>query len=322
MRIGVLRGGVSPEYDISIRSGGRVLSVLQDSNITPVDMLVTKDGTFHVQGVEKDIEQIPEMVDMVFIALHGKLAEDGKVQKILETLNVPFNGTGSNAIARTHNKLETKAVAKGLGLKVPDAYVLRGSALVHESMREGYAKESALDVWSHIAPPWVVKPVSGGSSKYARYAGTFPELVNAIFEVLSSGDDVLVETFVPGREIHIFVSEGFRNQPLYVSPPLEIFHGSKILEEGSRAVGAYSSAVARDANPYFSKDIESVAKTLYQSLSLRGSVTMDFLVTTKGIVLLEVDALPALDEHSPLSRILEEIGAPLSSYIENEFSGK
>lgn len=320
MRIGVLRGGVSPEYDISIRSGGRVLSVLQNSNIIPVDMLVTKDGTFHVQGVEKDIEQIPEMVDMVFIALHGALAEDGKVQKILESLGVPFNGTKSETIARTHDKLETKAIAKALGYKVPDSYVLRGSFLINESMREGFAVESARDVWSHIAPPWVVKPINGGSSKYTKYAGTFPELANAIYEALDAGSDLVVETFVPGREIHVLVSEGFRNQSLYVSPPLEIFHGNKILEEGIRARGEYSSAIARDANQNFSRDIETVARTLFQELGLRGSVTMDFLVTQKGITVLEVDALPALDEHSPLSRILEEIGAPLSSYIENEFN--
>ena len=145
-------------------------------------------------------------------------------------------------------------------------------------------------------------------------------MANAIYEALDAGSDLLVETFVPGREIHVLVSEGFRNQSLYVSPPLEIFHGNKILEEGIRARGEYSSAIARDANQNFSRDIETVARTLFQELGLRGSVTMDFLVTQKGITVLEVDALPALDEHSPLSRILEEIGAPLSSYIENEFN--
>ncbi len=320
MRIGVLRGGVSPEYDISIRSGGRVLAALQNTNIIPIDMLVTKDGTFHVQGIERDIEEIPNLVDMVFIALHGTLGEDGKVQQTLDSLKVPYNGGNPVSVRRTYDKTETKAVAKAIGLKVPDSYTLRGVEFVHESMKEGYAQDAAKEAWSHIAPPWVVKPIAGGSSKYTNYAATFPELVDAIQKSLEAKSDVLVETFVPGREIHVLVAEGFRNQPLYVSPPLEIFHGKKILEEGDRVEGTFRSAIARDANPNFTREIEAAARALFTELGLKGSVTMDFIVTKKGLILLEVDALPALDEHSSLTRILESIGAPLSSYIENSLS--
>ena len=71
-KIGIIRGGMSDEYDISLKTGGRVIAALRNAGLEPVDMLVTKDGVFHVNGKETDIERIPEFADGVFIALHGK----------------------------------------------------------------------------------------------------------------------------------------------------------------------------------------------------------------------------------------------------------
>lgn len=320
MRIGVLRGGVSQEYDISIKTGSRVLSALYDSGHVPIDMFITKDGTFHVQGVPREIEDIPEIADAVFIALHGELGEDGRVQEILENLGVPFNGSRSAHIGKTHNKLETKNFARGLGLKVPDSYTLHATDFIDDEDQDGFSDQAAREAWTHVAPPWVVKPVNGGSSRHTYYAGTFPELSEAIWRGLSAGQDLIVETYVPGREFQVMVAENFRNQPLYMSPILEIFHNQKILDENKRLAGDYQSKIAKNIDEALARNLEEIAQTLFSEMKLSGYVMMDFKISPRGIVLLEIDALPPLDEHSPLSRILHEIGAPVSYLVETSLS--
>jgi len=314
-RIGIIRGGMSDEYDVSIKTGGRIIQALQRSGLEPIDMLVTKDGVFHVNGKETDIERIPEFVDGVFIALHGKLGEDGRVQKALEELGVPYNGTNSANIGRTHDKRISKQIAAELGINVPDAYVIPDAGGVPEAMREAFAEKGAKEIWEHVAPPWVVKPTNSGSSKQVRYAGTFPELVKAVYELLGTTDDILAETHIQGREVHVFAAENFRDQSLYVAPPLEIFHGEKIFSEQKRATGDYKSSFAKHSDDSLNAGLEKLARDVFEKFGLAGYATMDFLVAGNKIYLLEIDALPAFDEHSPLTRILEGIGAPLDHVI-------
>lgn len=314
-RIGIIRGGMSDEYDISLKTGSKVIGAIRKAGMEPIDMLVTKDGTFHVNGIETDIEKIPEFADGVFIALHGKLGEDGRVQKALETLGTPFNGTGSNTIGRTHDKRISKQIAAELGIAIPDSYVITHNEAIPEDEREAIAKDAAKEIWEHVAPPWVIKPTNSGSSKLVRYAGTFPELVSVIYELLGSADDLLAETFIPGREVHVFAAQNFRKEQLYVAPPLEIFHGDKILSEATRAGGHYGSSFARGSDESLNKGLEKLARDVFDKFGLSGYATMDFLVTPRKIYLLEIDALPALDENSPLTRILDNIGAPIDSVI-------
>lgn len=314
-RIGIIRGGMSDEFDISIKTGGKVISALRKSGIEPVDMLVTKDGTFHVNGKETDIERIPEFADGVFIALHGKLGEDGRVQRALETLALPFNGTGSKTIGQTHDKRISKQIARELGIAVPDSYIIPGTNTVPESMREAFAEKGAKEIFENVAPPWVVKPTNSGSSKFVRYAGSYPELVAVVYDLLGSTDDILAETHINGREVHVFAAENFRNQDFYTAPPLEIFHGNKILGEQVRGEGNYGSSFSKGNEESLNKGLEKLAKDVFQKFGLSGYATMDFLVTPNKIYLLEVDALPALDDNSPMSRILDGIGSPIEHII-------
>lgn len=314
-RIGIIRGGMSEEYDVSIKTGGRIIQALARSGLEPIDMLVTKDGVFHVNGKETDIERIPELVDGVFIALHGKLGEDGRVQKALETLGVPYNGTNSDNIGRTHDKRVSKQIAAELGIHVPDSYVLPDAGGVPESMRETFAEKGAKEIWEHVAPPWVVKPTNSGSSKQVRYAANFPELVTAVYELLGSTDDILAETHIQGREVHMFAAENFRDQSLYVAPPLEIFHGEKILSEKKLSTGDYTSAFAKHSDDSLNKGLEKLARDVFEKFGLAGYAMMNFIVTPKHIYLLEVDALPAFDEHGTLTRILDGIGAPIDHVV-------
>ena len=92
--VGIIRGGISGEYDVSLKTGGAVLRHLP-SHYTPVDILIDKKGVWHRGGIAHAPEKALSHVDVVFNALHGYYGEDGKLQKFLDHLQVPYTGSGA-----------------------------------------------------------------------------------------------------------------------------------------------------------------------------------------------------------------------------------
>ena len=87
IRVGVIRGGPSSEYEVSLNTGANVLSHLRGDVLRekykPVDILIDKDATWHVNGKPITLEHVSNNVDVIFNALHGEFGEDGKVQQML-----------------------------------------------------------------------------------------------------------------------------------------------------------------------------------------------------------------------------------------------
>src|SRR5690349_10161681 len=98
-RVAVLRGGPSSEYEVSLKTGGQVLSLLREmpEAYEPLDVFISKDGEWHLQGLVQEPHEVLKHADVAFNALHGYYGEDGQVQRLLESLKVPY--TGSSAIA-------------------------------------------------------------------------------------------------------------------------------------------------------------------------------------------------------------------------------
>ena len=175
IRVGVIRGGVSPEYEISLQTGGRVLQTLAEklsSKYKPVDILIDRDGLWHVGGLPASLPRIQHGADVFFNALHGEYGEDGKLQQLLENLNIPYTGSGPLASAVGMNKSLTKEHFTRLGFKTPRheyvfSYKNAGTDPAVDGASEPlekYLERSAYKVFQKLPPPWVVKPVSGGSS--------------------------------------------------------------------------------------------------------------------------------------------------------------
>src|SRR5690606_35435243 len=109
--VAVLYGGTSAEREISLRSGAAVINALREEGVAvePVDV------------GENPLQQLQKLkVDRVFIALHGAGGEDGKIQALLEWMNLPYTGSGIAASALCMDKLRTKQLWRGCGLSTPD----------------------------------------------------------------------------------------------------------------------------------------------------------------------------------------------------------
>src|SRR3989338_8855285 len=113
LRVGVIRGGPSREYEVSLDSGASVLSSLREhfeQDYQSRDVFIDRQGNWHIDGIPISPNDISTKADVVFNALHGTYGEDGKVQAFFESHGIPFTGSGSLGSAVGMNKILSKKV--------------------------------------------------------------------------------------------------------------------------------------------------------------------------------------------------------------------
>lgn len=227
IKVGVIRGGISSEYPVSLATGEHVLSHLRGDELNnkykTIDILITKDGTWHINGFPmRSLEELHNKVDVVFNALHGDFGEDGKIQQMLDQWNIPYTGSSAFASALGYNKNLSKEYFNNLGIKTPRHFYVPAYDESVDGEKTKYALKVAKFIWEKMPAPWIVKPVSGGSSMGIHVCKTFNSLVFAFEMGIIEGVNVLVEEMIEGREATVGVLEGFRGQDLYAFPSVEI----------------------------------------------------------------------------------------------------
>jgi D-alanine-D-alanine ligase len=318
LNVGILRGGPSPEYETSIRSGGQALLHIDREKYRPVDLLVGRDGIIHADGAPIDPNSLRSIVDVVLNMLHGGAGEDGTVQKILDDLEIPHTGSGFENIL---NKHLAKEEFKGLGVRTPTGvtYTIDKDADDFEEFVVAKAKES----FNRVSPPWIIKPTKGGSSAEVFIAYDFNELLLGIREVLRVHDHVLVEEYVKGREVTLGWVGNFRGKENYFTVPAEIKKPAqpeggekKILDSITRRNGDYKTISPKD----LTKEKEVMQDFMIKAknkIGLKHYFTADFVVTPFGVYVLEIDSLPAIDEQAVLPRKLEAVGSNLTEFLDH-----
>lgn len=312
-RVGVLRGGPSPEYDVSLRTGSTVLANLDDFYYEPLDIFISKDGAWHERGLEKDPYKILKSVDVVFNGLHGTYGEDGKVQKILESFNIPFTGPDALSASVSMNKVLSKDIFKKAGLKTPTHISVRKD--VYGDVDPRMIK----DINENIVFPIIVKPVSSGSSIGISVAENPRALRGALEYSFKHSPNLLIEEYIDGKEVTCGVIEGFRGTPLYPLLPaivlkskLKKFHDfeSKYSDLDSQYdLGESLTAKERE-------EIQKATAVVHRNLGLRHYSRADFILhPRRGLYVLEVNSLPDLSHRSSFTQSLEALGSNIKEFL-------
>ena len=307
VRIGVIRGGPSSEFDVSLKTGANVLKHLSDTHRT-IDILITKDGKWHMNGLERSPERILKNVGVVFNAMHGAYGEDGKVQELLDHHGIPYTGSGKLASALAMNKWITKERAILAGAKTPVSMIVRQTDSLVVKAKE---------VFNSIPHPLIVKPACGGSSLGLYKVESFTELLSALENVLSEHGSALVEEFIKGREATCGVVENLRGQDLYSLPPVEIVSPQgKLFDYESKYNGQSKEVCPGNFTEKEKKEIERVAKLIHDKLGLKHYSRSDFIVSPRrGIYFLEVNTLPGLTDESLLPKSLDAVGVKMKDFL-------
>ncbi|MCY0869197.1 MAG: D-alanine--D-alanine ligase [Firmicutes bacterium] len=299
MRIAVLCGGRSAERPVSLSSGRAVAEALR--------------GKGHEVVVhDMDERTIPELahqaVDLAFIALHGRMGEDGTVQGALETIGVPYVGSGVLASAVAMDKCLTKRLLSTYGIQVGRERVVRTGD--PESWQEVAA--SALH---ELGTPVVVKPNREGSTFGLTLARTPEQVQDGLRLALSYDDTAIIEEYLRGMELTVaVVGEGHAPRTLGVIeiiPKNELYDYESKYEEG----GSQHIIPARLPEAVLQR-VDEVATRAYRALGCRDYARVDLIHTERGPVVLEVNTAPGMTATSLVPDAARESGLAFADFVE------
>jgi D-alanine-D-alanine ligase len=304
VRVVVLGGGRSSEHPVSLMSAASVLEGLERAGHETVTVVIGRDGLWREAEGDEPLALTPGggllAADVVFPVLHGPFGEDGTVQGLLETADVPYVGAGVLGSAVCMDK----AVFKGL-------MAYEGMPQVrYEVVREReweQRREATLDRVTGLGLPVFVKPSRLGSSVGISKVSATDELAPAVEAALGHDPRVLVEAAADGIEVECAVIGN--DEPLASEPGQVIAHGdwydyeSKYTEGGmDLVVPAPISAAQRDR-------VRRIAQESFLRSACTGLARVDFFVTATGQVLLnELNTIPGFTPTSVFSRLFEASG--------------
>ena len=310
-RVGVLRGGLGHEYEVSLATGQSVLEHLP-SVYRGRDILIDRAGVWYLGGLPTAPQRVARQVDVFFNALHGEYGEDGKIQSELDQLGLPYTGSGTAPSALGMNKEMSKDLFRQAGLKVSPGLVVRQD-------ENNDSSPSAREVFQTVSPPWVVKPNDRGSSVGIFFARNIKDLAQAITAGWAISPTLLVEHYLRGREATAGVIDDFRGVEHYALPPIEIRRpaGKLLWDYQDKYNGETLEICPGNFTDDEKRELERLAITAHRALGLRHYSRSDFILTSHGIYLLETNSLPGLTKESLLPKALKAVGCSYPTFLDH-----
>jgi D-alanine-D-alanine ligase len=311
-RVAVLRGGPSEEYEVSMNTGKNVLEALNSLGYLTKDIVITKKGEWLDNGVVRTQDQALEAIDVAFIALHGAFGEDGKLQRILQRKSISFTGSGALASATAFNKELTKKFVAKHGILTPKHVVLRGDGLWS-------VNHQINDVYKDLGTELFIKPISSGSSVGASLVTNQEQLEGLLDDMLRTYGEVLIEEFIKGREATVGVLQNFRNQDLYVLPPIEIIPPSEASFFNKEVKYNGTTAEICPGNFSYSEKerMAEIASAVHKTIGCDHYSRSDFLLRNDKIYFLEVNTLPGLTNESLYPKAARAVGLEFNDLIQH-----
>lgn len=310
-RIAVMRGGGGGEYTASLAGGGHVLAQLAVRGYEVHDMLITKDGAWHLDGFPVTPQDLAMRVDVVWNALHGGYGEDGKHQRVLDRFTIPYTGSFAFPSMMATNKRAVKDMFRARGFKTPAyIFVAPGDDVVVSASR---AVRS-------IPPPYIVKPLGSGSSLGVSVAENWSELVGAIEEASAFSPAVIVEEYITGRELSSVAIDGTSAGEVLSAGSVEV-----VLPAGKRHMdytakhsesAGERAGFAHDVPVGIAGELQEAGKVMHALLGLRHYSKIDAVHSKRGLFLLEVNGAPSISPQSPFNASLSMAGLSVDDMLE------
>ncbi|MBU4304271.1 MAG: D-alanine--D-alanine ligase [Candidatus Omnitrophica bacterium] len=278
LRIGVLMGGFSSEREISLKSGAAVVEALRGLGYEVLAF------DFHTEEELAGLLQLNK-VDGVFNALHGAYGEDGRVQALLESMNILYTGSGVRASRLAMDKIVSRRIFEDNGLFVPEYKVLGKDT-------------AAVKIDSSLGFPLVVKPVHQGSSIGLSIVDDFSSLPAAVNHAFRFDVEVIVEKYIKGRELTVGILED------NALPVIEVVPRNKFYDfQAKYTAGMTEYRVPAALSDNVTDVAQKTALTAHRVLGCRCFSRVDMILDAAGrVFVLEVNTIPGLTATSLLPK--------------------
>lgn len=291
MKVGVIMGGISSELEISMKTGKEMLAHLNPDRYEVIPIVITNR--------EELIEKV-RGIDIALLALHGEYGEDGTIQGTLESLGVPYTGSGILSSSLCMNKDMAKKMLRSVGVQTPDW-------LCWHSIAE-YSAEA---VEQQLGYPVIVKPNSGGSSIGTQLVRTESALRRAVEEAFYWDGSVMIERYIEGSELTCSI---LNNKLLPIigiqASDSDWFDYQAKYDEGGAVEEVAELPVELE------QLVRATALTSYQALACEVYARVDLIVHDGIPYVLEVNTLPGMTTNSLLPKSAHAAGLSFSQLLD------
>ena len=304
-KIAVVCGGVSEEREVSLRSGREVYRHLPGEKYRKALIEITPDGRW----LPRAFEQVdflepnrPLLVrprrettrsdlrkfDLVFLTLHGRGGEDGRVQTLLESVGVPYTGSSAASCALTMDK-ETAARKLRSAGKIPVPRFVR---------LDIRRRENALAAAREMGCPLVIKPADSGSSIGISIVNDPRELPTAIEKAAEFSEKILAQEYISGRELSCAVL-GNSTCGIRSLPPVEIIVEKDFFDYRAKYLSKQTREICpAELSAEMTEKIRSLAEEAHRFFDCDGLTRSDFILREGRFYFLEINTCPGLTARS------------------------
>ncbi len=291
----VLMGGWNSESEISKRSGESVFNALLKLGYNPIKLNFT-------HNISQDLIKIKP--DIVFNALHGKYGEDGKIQGLLDVMQIPYTHSGLLASAICMDKILTRKICSLEGIISPKFEILKKD--------QDEINKQKID---KISKPFVIKPINEGSS-----VGVEVVLPNTKYDFKNYnwqyGDEIIIESYIAGQEIHVAIMDGKALGAIEVQP-----HGLFYDYNCKYTKGMTDYIMPAKISEKKYSEILKLAEKCYNAMGCRGIARVDFILNNKNsgddnFYLLEINTHPGFTSTSLVPKIANYVGISFEEIVE------
>jgi D-alanine-D-alanine ligase len=286
-------GGLSAEREISLKTGKAVLEALKRRGYPAFGIDVGRDLAARLtwQGAK-----------VAFIALHGRYGEDGKVQGLLEMMNIPYTGSGVLASSMAMDKVVTKKLLIYHGLSTPAFIEVR--------------RTDALPLSACPPFPVVVKPAREGSTIGISRADNETGLLQGLAAAFEHDEVALVEEFIAGREVTVGVLDDL------ALPIIEVVPEGGFYDYAAKYTAGRTQYLLPAPLPEpLTRRIQQAAMEVFRVLGCAGAARIDFMVRGEEFFCLEANTIPGMTETSLLPKAAGAAGMSFDDLVERILAG-
>lgn len=289
MRVGVIMGGISSEKQVSLMTGEEMITHLDKNKYEVVPI--------HIENKEDLVGKVNDL-DIALLALHGQFGEDGTIQGTLETMGVPYTGSGVLSSSLCMDKNISKKIIRFEGVQTPD--------WIHLTNME----ELKMDELDKMGFPLVVKPNSGGSSVGVKIVYDKDTLKPAIAEVFKWDSEVIIEKLIMGEEITCSILDG------KLLPVISIRHQGEFFDYTSKYNDVATIEEVIQLPPETQARVSLTAMTCYNALKCSVYARIDMMMQDGIPYVMEVNTLPGMTKTSLLPKSAQGAGIPYHQLLD------
>ncbi len=312
-KVGVVCGGYSSEYEISLKSGENVFSSLDRKKWEVFYIILTKEswtakddanniynvskGDFSLKALDISIK-----IDIIFNLVHGSLGENGQLASLWELLEIPFSSCDSYNAALTLNKRDCLTVLRQWNIPTAKHYTL--------DQGDDIDPKIIIDC---VGLPCFVKANRAGSSFGVYKVYKKDGLVDAIEKAFKEDSQLIIESFLEGREVSVGVAE--IDDEVCVLPITEIISENDFFDFSAKYEGKSEEITPAKISNRWKNDLNQLSKKIYSKLKLKGIVRSEFILVNEVPHILEINSVPGMTEKSIIPQQIDALGMEFSEFL-------